>query len=130
MVNQAMAFMLAGHETTSVLMTWFVYCMATHPHFDAELHRELVSSPFGQLARHAPDRVTHEAVASLEFLRMCVDEVLRLYPPVAMIIRVTTETVISHWTHLFLAPYCSEICPGVPTVLTDTDYYLVLAVSR
>ncbi len=89
MVDQAMAFMLAGHETSSVLMTWFVFCMIKYPEVDAELYRELRD----KLGGLTPDQFTFEAVADCEFLRMCVDEVLRVFPPVPVIVRVTTAPV-------------------------------------
>ena len=40
-VSQAMVFMLAGYETTSTLLSFFFYVMATEPIIQQKLYEEI-----------------------------------------------------------------------------------------
>ncbi|MBT8409045.1 MAG: cytochrome P450, partial [Alphaproteobacteria bacterium] len=82
MVDQVAIFFLAGHETSASALAWALYLLARDP--------------------AAQDRVAAEAAAFLEnpefanlsalaFTRDVFRETLRLYPPVPMMVRETTQ---------------------------------------
>ena len=71
---QALTFLLAGHETTALLLTWCWDMLAHHPLVQEKLHAE-VDSVLG-------DRFpTVEDINKLEYTRMVVKETLRMRPP-------------------------------------------------
>jgi acyl-CoA synthetase (AMP-forming)/AMP-acid ligase II/cytochrome P450/acyl carrier protein len=62
--------LIAGFDTTSTTLTWFFYCMATHPDIQDAVAKE--SSQQG---------------ASSPLLKCCILETLRLYPPLWFLAR-------------------------------------------
>ncbi len=78
MVDQVAIFFLAGHETSASALAWALYLLATHPEVQARVAAEAASlgdtPDFSQLSR-------------LKFTRDVFREVLRLYPPVPMMVR-------------------------------------------
>jgi len=71
---EVMTFLLAGQETTSLALTWTWYLLSQHPGAREKLERELDSV----LGGRPP---VYSDIANLPYLRMVVDESLRLYPP-------------------------------------------------
>jgi cytochrome P450 len=78
--DEVMTMVLAGHETTAVLLTWTFWLLTRHPDVLAQVQAELDSV----LAGRTP---TMEDVATLPYLTMVLQEVLRLYPPAFVIAR-------------------------------------------
>lgn len=78
--DEVLTLLLAGHETTAVALSWTWYLLTTHP----EINHKLASELDQQLNRRT---VTVGDLASLNYLRMVLDESLRLYPPVWVILR-------------------------------------------
>ncbi len=69
-----LTFLLAGHETTALLLAWCWDMLAHHPFVQSKLQAE-VDSVLG-------DRFpTSEDIAKLPYTRMIVKEVLRMRPP-------------------------------------------------
>ena len=85
MVDQVAIFFLAGHETSAALLGWALWCLAAAPEWGEEVTEEagvFVENPaFSELSRM---RVT----------RNVLREVLRLYPPVPMLVREATRPEI------------------------------------
>ncbi len=96
-----------GHDTTSVAITWFLYCMATHPEeqvlllfhnipiscynsvsFKERVYEELMEC-FGDSERHC----ALEDLPNLKYLECCMKESIRLYPSVANFRRQISEEV-------------------------------------
>ena len=77
-IDNAITFYVAGHETTAVALAWSSYLLAAQPMHQEQLHAEAVAALTGDMAT-LPDR--------LPTLRAFLDETMRLYPPVAQIIR-------------------------------------------
>lgn len=76
----------AGHETTSVTLTWAWYLLSQHPEVEAKLHEEL--------ARVLGDRLpTMEDLARLPYTEMIIKETMRLYPAAFIVTRETHEEV-------------------------------------
>jgi cytochrome P450 len=70
-----MTFLLAGHETTAVALTWTWYLLARHPEVAERLREEVA----GAIGTRTP---TIEDVPRLGYARRVVEEAMRLYPPV------------------------------------------------
>lgn len=76
MVDQVAIFFLAGHETSASALSWALYLLARYPRWQDEIAREAdgMEADFG-------------AVSGLRITRDVFREVLRLYPPVPMMVR-------------------------------------------
>jgi cytochrome P450 len=79
--DNLMGFILAGHETTSVALTWALYVLAAHPETAAGIRAEV-----RRVAGDAP--LTSADASALVFTRQVISEVLRLYPPGFLLTRV------------------------------------------
>lgn len=79
--DQALTFVLAGHETTGTLLTWTMYSVLTNEKV-FEACRE-------EIDRILPNRteLTHENLNELVVCEAILQETLRLYPPAAFISR-------------------------------------------
>jgi enediyne biosynthesis protein E7 len=75
LVDEVKSLILAGHETTSLALSWTFYLLAQHPEIEERLHRESAEV----LGRRGP---TVDAIPELEYARRVFLETLRLYPPV------------------------------------------------
>lgn len=78
--DQVIAFIGAGVETTAQALSWAWYLLASHPCCGDRLRAELDA----ELCGSASEVVD---LSRLSYTRMVVDEVLRLYPPAAVIPR-------------------------------------------
>ena len=67
-------FLLAGQETTSLLLTWTWYLLSQHPSARERLENEIDDVLGGRPPEYAD-------LANLPYLRMVLDESMRLYPP-------------------------------------------------
>ncbi len=76
MVDQVAIFFLAGHETSASALAWALYLLARYPAWQDEIATEVqgLEPDFG-------------AISSLKITRDVFREVLRLYPPVPMMVR-------------------------------------------
>ena len=84
MVDQVAIFFLAGHETSASALSWALYCLACDP----EAQRDVAAEVTGLLGQKPPE---FSQIAKLRFTRDVFREVLRLYPPVPMMVRETTR---------------------------------------
>ncbi|MEA3337063.1 MAG: cytochrome P450 [Chloroflexota bacterium] len=78
--DEVLITFFAGHETTATLLTWTWYLLSKYPAVDEKLQDELHRVLAG---RHS----TVEDIPELAYTRMIIDEVLRLYSPVAIMAR-------------------------------------------
>ncbi|NXH78525.1 CP3AO protein, partial [Hydrobates tethys] len=73
-LSQAFIFIFAGYETTSNMLCYLAYELATHPDVQQKLLEEIDTI----LPNKAP--LTYETMTQLEYLDMAVSETLRLLP--------------------------------------------------
>jgi cytochrome P450 len=110
-VDETKSLILAGHETTSLALSWAFYLLARHPQVEERLHRE--SSRV--LGRHGP---TAEAIPELDYARRVFLETMRLYPPVPGLSRDIREEeeidgIRVHPNEmLYITPYVTHRHPG------------------
>jgi len=78
--DNLLTFIVAGHETTALTLGWALYLCA----FDQEVQDRARAEAQALLQGRA---AAGEDVADLPFIRMIIDEALRLYPPAAMVSR-------------------------------------------
>ncbi|KAL7536433.1 hypothetical protein ACHAXR_009916 [Thalassiosira sp. AJA248-18] len=85
--EETKTFLVAGHETTSTLCVWAIYCLVLHPHVQSRVLDDIL--------KHAPKdgQITLESLEKMTYFEAFLSEVLRLYPPVGMIVRQTEEWV-------------------------------------
>ena len=100
MVDQVAIFFLAGHETSASALAWGLYLLATHPQVQERVATE---------AALLPETPEFSDLSKLKFTRDVFREVLRLYPPVPMMVRQNTRA------ETFRA---RNIAPGAQIVLS------------
>jgi cytochrome P450 len=78
--DEVLTFLLAGHETSALALTWGWYLLAQHPAVEGRLQAEA-----GQvLAGRAPG---YADLLALGYTRAMIQEVLRLYPSSGVMVR-------------------------------------------
>ncbi|KAG0221298.1 cytochrome P450 [Mortierella sp. GBAus27b] len=86
--DQILTFLAAGHETTSVTVTWMLYVLSLHQDIQKRLREELLT----ELGRPTPDKtLSYDAINALPYLNACVKELLRYIPPVPTTSRMASE---------------------------------------
>jgi retinoid hydroxylase len=79
-INQAIGFLFAGHETTSSLMTWIIFELGNRPEWRQKLRDEQQ-----QVMNNEPIAIQH--LRQLPQMSNVIKEGERLYPPAFAIIR-------------------------------------------
>lgn len=82
--NEALTFMLAGHETTANAMSWMWYLLALNPDARTRMLAEVDSVLKGR-------RPTVDDLARLEWTAACVQEAMRYFSPAWVLPRVAIE---------------------------------------
>ena len=72
--DEVVTFLVAGHETTALALSWAWHLLAHHPDAERRLHAEVDDG----LDTGVP---TVGELAALPYARMVIEESLRLYPP-------------------------------------------------
>jgi cytochrome P450 len=72
--DEVMTFLLAGHETTALALSWAWHLLAQSPDVEEKLHAELD----GVLAGRAPN---FSDLPALPYTERVIKESMRLYPP-------------------------------------------------
>ncbi|KAF5966026.1 cytochrome P450 monooxygenase monooxygenase [Fusarium bulbicola] len=113
-----LTYLAAGHETTSVALTWACFLLALHPDQQEALRMELrdrIPSNFFPTASSTSDESTIDDIGNimerLPLLNGVINETLRLYPPLPTTLRTAvcdtflgeqpipkgTQIIISTW---------------------------------
>lgn len=72
--DEVVTFLVAGHETTAVALSWAWHLLSAHPEVERKLHAETV-----EVLGHRPPAATD--LSNLPYARMVLEESMRLYPP-------------------------------------------------
>ncbi|HKD47332.1 MAG TPA: cytochrome P450, partial [Rhizomicrobium sp.] len=84
LIHNMQFFIVAGHETTALAISWALYLLANTPHHQERARREAQ----GQLAGRA---VAAADVPAMPFIKQVLEEAMRLYPPVGLLARTVLE---------------------------------------
>ena len=106
--DNLLTFIVAGHETTALTLSWALYLCAFDPAVQEAAHRQ-ARDVLGDRAAGVED------IIALPLIRQIVDETLRLYPPAAFLSRT--------------AQAADELC-GVPIAAGDTVVLPIYALHR
>ena len=82
--DELVTLFLAGHETTSLALTWTWWLLARHPDWERQLHEEV-----DRVLRDRPPGAAD--LESLDVTRRIVSETMRLYPPVYAVPRLANR---------------------------------------
>ncbi len=80
--DQLLTMLIAGHDTSTALLSWTLHHLGTHPQVLGEVQGEIDR----QLGRAYPDL---SMVSSLKLLDAVLNESMRLYPPIHLSSRTT-----------------------------------------
>ena len=72
-------FIVAGHETTALALSWSLLLLALYPKAQERAHEE--AARLSQTARGA------EHMEAMPYVKQVIEEAMRLYPPVGMLAR-------------------------------------------
>ncbi|WP_406293743.1 cytochrome P450 [Embleya sp. NBC_00888] len=78
--DQVLTMVMAGHETTAKALSWTVHLLDRRPEYAAAVRAELAEVLGGRAPRA-------EDLPRLDLTRRCLEEAIRLYPPVWLISR-------------------------------------------
>ena len=84
LIDEVLILFTAGHETTANALSFTLHLLAKHPDIQEKLHKEVsaVDWEAGDLIAELP---------KLQYTKQCIEEALRLFPPVYVIDRVTVK---------------------------------------
>jgi cytochrome P450 len=84
LIHNMQFFIVAGHETTALAISWALYLLANSPAHQ-ERAREEARAQLNGRAASAQD------VAAMPFIKQVLEEAMRLYPPVGLLARTVVE---------------------------------------
>ena len=79
---------MAGHDTTAGLISFFIYFMAKYPQHQRKLQEEIDS-----LSHLLNDEHIAEFCTEAKFMLQCINESLRLFPPIYIMDKQTIEDI-------------------------------------
>jgi cytochrome P450 len=109
--DEIMTYLSLGYESTALCITWTLYLLSKNPPVERQLRAELESVLSG---RHP----SVDDISRLPYLRMVLQESLRLYPPIWAYYRyAANEDVVDGYTvppgtQTFISPYVTHRHPG------------------
>ena len=82
--DELLTMFLAGHDTTSHMLTWTVYLLSQHPDVERRVTEEIDRALAGRLP-------TVEDLPAMPYAEQVLHEAMRLYPPAFVLSRTATE---------------------------------------
>ncbi|MBS0279677.1 MAG: cytochrome P450 [Proteobacteria bacterium] len=80
LIHNMQFFIVAGHETTALALSWALYLLANSPEHQERARAEVTAELNGRTAE-AGD------LAAMPFIQQVLEEAMRLYPPVGLLAR-------------------------------------------
>ncbi|MEA1784594.1 cytochrome P450 [Arenibacter sp. GZD96] len=84
LIDEVLILFTAGHETTANALSFTLFLLATHPEIQKKAFKEVTQVEF-------ETSNLMEVLGRLPYCRQCLEEAMRLYPPVYVIDRIATE---------------------------------------
>jgi cytochrome P450 len=85
-VDNLLTFLVAGHETTALALTWTFYLLSLDPEIAERVVQEIEAVTQGGSLRQ-------EHIEALLYTRQVVQEAMRLYPPAPVVVRAAVRDV-------------------------------------
>jgi cytochrome P450 len=82
--DQLLTMLIAGHDTSTALLSWALYLISSRPEVQARVRQELDAV----LGENPP---TYATVGGLRYLDNVMNETLRLYPPIHLGSRIAAQ---------------------------------------
>ena len=92
LIDELLILFTAGHETTANALSFALFLLASHPEKQESLYQSLRSLDFA-----ATDKL--ELIPHLPYAQQCLEEAMRIYPPVYVIDRVSLEDEVIKGQH-------------------------------
>ncbi|GJQ68841.1 Cyp6a9 [Trypoxylus dichotomus] len=86
LLAQSFVFYLGGFETTSTTLSFLLYELCCNEDVQNKLREEVLNV----LQRH-DNKVTYEALTEMKYMDMVLNETLRKYPPLRILVRVCNQ---------------------------------------
>ncbi|KAL5080471.1 hypothetical protein RYX36_008892 [Vicia faba] len=86
-MDECKTFFFAGHDTTSLLLTWTAMLLATNPDWQEKVRNE-VKEIFNQ------GMPSIDQLSKLNVLHMVINESMRLYPPATLLPRMAFQDIV------------------------------------
>ncbi|OAQ32172.1 cytochrome P450, partial [Linnemannia elongata AG-77] len=86
-------FLAAGHDTSSVTVTWMLHVLSTRPEVQSKLRQEFlthIGRPTDKTSSSS-SALAYEALQALTYLNICIKELFRFIPPVPYTSRVASQ---------------------------------------
>ncbi|CAH6723395.1 cytochrome P450 52A13 [[Candida] jaroonii] len=84
--DELLSIMLAGRNTTSSLLSFLFFELSRNPQVWTKLKQEIDESFDNDL-----EKITFESMKRCTYLKYCINETLRMYPPVSRNLRVASK---------------------------------------
>jgi cytochrome P450 len=110
LIDEVMTMIIAGHETSAGTLNWVWYELSQHPGADKKAWQE------AEQYVHE-NTISTDDLPKLVYIKQCIDEALRLYPPVWLFSRkaINDDTIAGYTipagTNIFLSPYFTHRDP-------------------
>ncbi|EFA02816.1 cytochrome P450 6A1 [Tribolium castaneum] len=114
---QAFVFFMAGYETSSSTITFALYELAMNPPLQDKLRDEINTI----LAKH-DNKLTYAAMMEMTYMEKVIQETLRKYPPLPIIMRLCTKDYVVPGTDIEIKKGVGVMIP-VLGLQTDPEYF-------
>jgi len=114
--DMIMTFIVAGHETSSIALSWLLLLLAEHPDWQLKCRQEIISVE-GNVDQMGWDDVS----SKFPVLKACIFESLRLFPPAPYINR---KTVAEDYIGGYKIPPKTDILVMICDIHRDPDIWV------
>ena len=110
LIDEVMTMIIAGHETTGGTLNWVWYELSQNPDSEVLAYQEASSLVDN-------NSISTDRIGELVYLKQCINEALRLYPPVWLFSRkaidddILGEYSIPAGSNIYLCPYYTHRDP-------------------